>query len=260
MKAKSKRSARRSSAPPPPRPARASRGASATRAAAVVVAMATLPFAGGCAGPLPTIPVPRHDEVPTVPAWYPEGWAGKDSSRIFIEGKIVFETDKSVILPESEKVLQKLLAFVNEHPEITRVRIEGHTDARADDEYNLHLSARRSLAVCDWLVDHGVDHLRLIAVGFGESRPIAPNELVEGRAENRRTEFHVVEVNGRLFQNRDPTNGGYVLDVQSLAERRLAKERLATPRVAPVRKVFTATGNETHEIPPPPPTAKPGDG
>jgi outer membrane protein OmpA-like peptidoglycan-associated protein len=248
MKAKSKRTSRRSSAPPPPRPARAKRGASATKTAAAVVAMAAMPLVEGCAGPLPPIPVPRLDEVPAVPAWYPEGWQGKDSSRIFIEGKIVFETDKSIILPESEKVLQKLLAFVNEHPEITRLRIEGHTDSRADDEYNLHLSARRSLAVCDWLVDHGIDHMRLIAVGFGRTRPIAPNDLVEGRAENRRTEFHVAEVNGRLFQNRDPTNGGYVLDVMSLAERRLAKERLAVPRALPQKKAFKPTGNETHDV------------
>lgn len=253
MKAKSPRAPRRSSAPPPPRPARARRGASATQTAAAVVALAAMPLAEGCAAPLPNIPVPRHDEVPTVPAWYPEGWQGKDSSRIYIEGKIIFETDRAVILPESEKVLQRLLAFANEHPEVTRLRIEGHTDSRADDEHNLHLSARRSLAVCDWLVDHGVDHLRLIAVGFGESRPIAPNDTAEGMQENRRTEFHVVEVNGRLFHGSDPTNGGYVLDVLSAAERKLARERIAVPRATPKKKVFTATGNETHEIPPAPP-------
>ena len=101
--------------------------------------------------------------------------------------------------------------------------------------------------------------MRLLpAVGFGESRPIAPNDTPAGMAENRRTEFHVVEVNGRLFQNRDPTNGGYVLDVQSIEERKLARERIAQPRAVPKKKVFTATGNETHEIPPPPP-AKAGD-
>jgi hypothetical protein len=200
---------------------------------------------------LPNIPVPRADEMPAVPAWYPEGWQGGGSSRIYIEGKIVFETDKATILPESEKVLQKLLAFVNEHPEVTRMRIEGHTDSRADEDYNLQLSARRSLAVADWLVDHGVDHNRLIAVGFGKTRPIAPNDVAEGRQENRRTEFHVVEVNGRLFENRDPTAGGYVLDVQSAEDRRLAKERVAQPRPVAKRKPFTPSGNETHEIPTP---------
>src|SRR5262249_37471192 len=135
------------------------------------------------------------------------------------------DTDKATIRPgPSEKVLNTLLQFANEHQEVTLLRVEGHTDSRASDEYNMELSARRSLAVCDWLVDHGVDHVRLLAVGFGKTRPIAPNDRADGMQENRRTEFHVAEVNGRLFGNADPTSGGYVLTVKSKEEREKEKE------------------------------------
>jgi OmpA-OmpF porin, OOP family len=128
-----------------------------------------------------------------------------------------------------------LLAFVLQHPEVTLVRIEGHTDNRASDEHNMDLSARRSLRVCDWLVDHGVDNTRLLAVGFGKTRPIAPNDNAAGMQENRRTEFHVAEVNGRPFITKDPANGGYALVVKSLEERRL--EREAANRPPPSRQV-----------------------
>jgi len=169
---------------------------------------------------------------------------------VLIEGKVVFETDKAIIRPGSEKVLQTLLQFLNEHGEVTRLRIEGHTDSTASDEYNQELSARRSLAVANWLVDKGVDADRLIAVGFGEARPMAPNEVATGRAENRRTEFHVAEVNGRLFALKDPTNGGLVLDVLSLEDRKAAADA-KVPTGAPP-KSFVPTGDEVKTVGPAP--------
>ena len=185
-----------------------------------------------------------------VPKWYPEKeWTAKDGeSQIFIQGKIVFDTGSATIhkFGESEKVLKELLKFATEHPEVTRIRIEGHTDDRGDDQKNEELSAQRSLAVCNWLVDNGVSHLRLLAVGFGERKPLGPNELPEGRAENRRTAFHVAEVDGKPYLGKDPTGGGLVLDVPSLEERKREEEerkKRGQPAVVPTLK-FKATGNE----------------
>jgi outer membrane protein OmpA-like peptidoglycan-associated protein len=194
------------------------------------------------------------DGLPALPSWYPEKpWtASQGQSRVYIEGKVVFDSDRSVLRPGSEKVLNMLLKFLSEHPEVTRMRVEGHTDDRASDEHNLELSAKRSLAVCDWLVEHGIANVRLIAVGFGKQKPIAPNELVEGRSENRRTEFHVAEIDGRLFLNKDPTGGGYVLDVLSLEERKQRAEKSAEPRRAPPQKAFRPTGDEVREVAPAP--------
>jgi outer membrane protein OmpA-like peptidoglycan-associated protein len=223
--------------------------------AATFAALAALAAACVTDNRLPPTPVPRAEQKSALPPWYPEKpWTAKEEkSQIFIEGKIVFETDSDVIrkFGDSEKVLKTLLAFINEHPEVTRVRIEGHTDDAGSEEHNQDLSAKRALAVCNWLVDNGVNHLRLIAVGFGESKPIAPNELAEGRAENRRTEFHVAEVDGRPFLGKDETGGGKVLDVLSAEERKEREAAAKKPQVALIPTLkWKPTGNEVKPVQP----------
>lgn len=216
----------------------------------MVAMVAAMPFDAGCTcnNRLPPNPVPGPDGPPGLPEWFPEKpWSAEDGeSQVMIEGKIVYDVDRATIRPESEPVLTKLLQFLQEHPEVTRLRVEGHTDSTAGEEYNQDLSARRALSVCNWLVDRGVDHNRLIAVGFGESRPLAPNELVEGRQENRRTEFHVAEVEGAPFLGKDPTNGGLALEVLSAEERQRQNE--PPPVTQPKLPPFNPTGNEIKAV------------
>lgn len=219
-------------------------------AAAAVLALVAFPIGCG-SNVLPPNPLPGQDPPKPPPAWYPEKpWSAKDGqARLFIEGKIVFDTNKAIIKqPKSEEVLKKLLQFMQEHPEVTLLRVEGHTDSRASEEHNQELSAKRSLAVCDWLVDRGIDNTRLLAVGFGESKPLGPNDFAVGRDENRRTEFHVVEVGGRLFQTKDPTAGGYSLVVMTAEERRIAAEKAAIP-YAPPPPPFRPEGDVIKPVP-----------
>jgi outer membrane protein OmpA-like peptidoglycan-associated protein len=227
-------------------------GALRGKTAAAAIAISATPLVAGCTNnALPQVAVPRSDEQSALPRWYPERpWSAKDGdTRIYIEGKIVFDTDKDTFRSgASEKVLQRLLTFLLEHPEVTLLRVEGHTDDRASDEHNMDLSARRALRVCDWLVDKGIDYTRLLAVGFGKTRPIAPNTRADGRLENRRTEFHVAEVNGRPFITKDPANGGYSLIVKSAEQRRQEREAMLHPPAPPKPKPFVPTGDHVDDI------------
>src|SRR5690348_16961157 len=87
-----------------------------------------LSIAGCTDNKLPPVPVPKAEAKAQPPKWYPEKpWTAKEgTSQIYIEGKIVFETGSARInkFGESEKVLKTVLAFLKEHPEVTRMRIE----------------------------------------------------------------------------------------------------------------------------------------
>lgn len=93
----------------------------------------------------------------------------------------------------SVAALEAVLAVLQEHPEITKVRVEGHTDSTGRRSFNLQLSRERADAVVSWLVDHGIDATRLVAVGLGPDKPIDSSNTDEGRRNNRRVEFHIIE-------------------------------------------------------------------
>jgi len=99
-----------------------------------------------------------------------------------------FEFDKSILLADSKLILDRVAASLLAHPEV-KVEVAGHTDSDGSDAYNLKLSDRRAKAVRDYLITKGVPATQLTANGYGESKPIADNKTVEGRAENRRVEL-----------------------------------------------------------------------
>ncbi|MGM0613216.1 MAG: OmpA family protein [Bacteroidota bacterium] len=105
---------------------------------------------------------------------------------------IFFEYDKYELLPSSKVELDRLVNLLDNNPEMN-IRIQGHTDSQGDEAYNEELSENRAKAVYDYLVKHGISEDRLSYKGFGESRPIADNDTEEGRAQNRRTEFEVIQ-------------------------------------------------------------------
>lgn len=125
-----------------------------------------------------------------------------ESGQIRILEQVQFKVDSAEILPVSDGILQAVLQILKEHPEITKVSVEGHTDSTGGAEYNKKLSERRVLSVLSWLTDHGIEPIRLTSVGHGLEQPIASNETAEGRQLNRRVEFHIKEVNGK------PTDAG----------------------------------------------------
>lgn len=115
------------------------------------------------------------------------------SGTIRILERVEFETDSDVLLPRSEPVLQAVQEILSTNTMIRKVRVEGHTDDRGNDQHNQELSQRRAQSVVRWLTEHGIDASRLEAQGLGETRPLVPNQGARNRQTNRRVEFHITD-------------------------------------------------------------------
>jgi outer membrane protein OmpA-like peptidoglycan-associated protein len=120
-----------------------------------------------------------------------------EKDQIVITERVEFETDSAKLLDSSTGILIAVLNVLQEHPELTKVLVEGHTDNVGGAVYNKGLSERRAKSVVKWLVDHGIDQTRLLDAGFGLTRPIDTNDTAAGRQRNRRVEFHIVDNEGR---------------------------------------------------------------
>ena len=113
--------------------------------------------------------------------------------KIDISESIYFESGKALIKPESFGLLDEIASVIVDHPELTKIRIEGHTDSRGSASANKALSERRAAAVRDYLVDKGVEAERLESEGFGEERPLDAANTAEAHEKNRRVDFFVAE-------------------------------------------------------------------
>jgi outer membrane protein OmpA-like peptidoglycan-associated protein len=116
-----------------------------------------------------------------------------DAGELRILQRIEFRPDSDVLLPAAEAILEEVRAVLAVNVQLTRVRVEGHTDDRHTDEHNLDLSARRARTVVRWLVAHGLEASRFVAYGCGEAHPIEPNRTAAGRQANRRVVFQIIE-------------------------------------------------------------------
>lgn len=103
---------------------------------------------------------------------------------------VYFDFDKSDITSNSKLALNKLIQIFKEYPE-TNLLVEGHTDDKGADSYNLALSERRALAVGNYLKNAGITASRLTINWYGEGQPKVDNTTDVNRAENRRVEFAI---------------------------------------------------------------------
>jgi outer membrane protein OmpA-like peptidoglycan-associated protein len=104
---------------------------------------------------------------------------------------IFFETASYALLPASTVELDKLVKLMTTNAKM-RIEVGGHTDNVGNDAANQLLSEERANAVRDFLIAHGIEASRVVAKGYGETRPVATNDTDEGRALNRRTEITVL--------------------------------------------------------------------
>lgn len=146
----------------------------------------------GVSYPNPT----RYDLPAPPPPPPPEPMARIEKEKIVITKKVHFEFDKAVIRPISFQILDAVIDILKQNSDLRKVRVEGHCDYKGSVPYNMKLSQRRANAVRDYLIAHGIEGDRLVAKGYGKSRPIADNKTAEGRARNRRVEFIIVDQEG----------------------------------------------------------------
>jgi outer membrane protein OmpA-like peptidoglycan-associated protein len=104
---------------------------------------------------------------------------------IKFDSDILFQVDSAMLSGASRVTLNDVAAVLMEYPK-TAVIINGHTDATGSEVHNQALSERRATAVMSQLVGQGLDPSRMTALGYGESQPVAANDMVAGRALNRR--------------------------------------------------------------------------
>ena len=104
----------------------------------------------------------------------------------------LFDTNQAFLRTESYAELDRLINLMNENPDI-KVELRAHADNVGSAAYNLKLTSRRAASVVQYLVENGISEQRLKSVGFGSSKPIASNATEEGRQQNRRVEFIIVE-------------------------------------------------------------------
>ena len=202
------------------------------RKSAFVIALAcafVVPALSGCKGsasfnastapaaapPPPPPPAPPPPPPPPAPAPPPPKSAAvvKDDV-VSIPGEIEFDSGKATfkVGGGSKAVVEQLKVFLDENPKISKLRIEGHTDNVGTPEGNLKLSGERALTVKNAAIAEGVAKDRLIAVGFGQTKPIGDNTTEEGRAKNRRTEFRIAEIGGKRYLGQDPLRGGKLFE------------------------------------------------
>jgi OOP family OmpA-OmpF porin len=106
----------------------------------------------------------------------------------FIALYINFDTGKSVIKPESQRIIEQIAALLKANPDL-KVSIEGHTDNVGTPQSNKTLSEQRAQSVMNAVTALGIAGNRLSAVGWGQDKPVADNRTEEGRAKNRRVEI-----------------------------------------------------------------------
>jgi OmpA-OmpF porin, OOP family len=130
--------------------------------------------------------------------------------KIVAQGSLAWDSGKAILLSTSENdaILNDLRLFLDQNPKITQMRIEGHTDNVGSSDANLELSGQRALTVRKALIEKGVAKERLIAVGFGDKKPLGDNATEAGRAKNQRIEFKVATWEGKDYLKQPPNGGG----------------------------------------------------
>ena len=130
--------------------------------------------------------------------------------QIALPGPFTFRIASGELNGTSPLLIDLVAGHLAAHPEVTLLRIEAHSDSHGAEASNMALTQERAFSIACALRAAGIDCKRLLPVGFGESRPIGPNETAAGRAQNRRVELYHAAVGGNPVGARPLDGGGVV--------------------------------------------------
>lgn len=133
-----------------------------------------------------------------------------EGNEVKIPKPVLFETGSDKLKPESSAALEIIRQYLTDRSYISQLRVECHTDNTGDAGISQTLTEKRALAVCKKLIEMGVDCKRLIAVGFGGTKPVADNSTAAGKAENRRVSFFNAALRGRAIGGMAVDGGGKI--------------------------------------------------
>lgn len=114
-----------------------------------------------------------------------------ESKEIYVLENLNFESNKSEILKDSYTSLNQLYDLLYRKPRI-KIEIAGHTDNTGNADLNMTLSQARATSVMNYLTSKGIAKDRIVAIGYGDTMPIAENDTEEGKLKNRRTEVKIL--------------------------------------------------------------------
>ena len=105
---------------------------------------------------------------------------------------VFFDFDKWDLRPESYVELNRVVELMTNNPSI-EIEMSAHTDSYGSDEYNFKLSDERARSVREYILSKGIDPKRIVSQGYGETKPVVPNDTDENRQLNRRVEFKILK-------------------------------------------------------------------
>lgn len=110
---------------------------------------------------------------------------------VTFDSDVLFPLNSSYLTDQAKRELDKLVALLDDYPGASLI-VDGHTDATGTEEYNQWLSEKRAESVKKYAVGKGLSENRISTNGYGQTKPIAPNNTKEGRQQNRRVEVTIV--------------------------------------------------------------------
>ncbi|HEY6877112.1 MAG TPA: OmpA family protein [Polyangiales bacterium] len=121
-----------------------------------------------------------------------QGLIVMQDDRVLLQERLLFDTNSARIKKSAEPILRAIVKLQSQHPEWTKVRIEGHADQRGDTKFNQELSERRATAAREALISLGVPEELIVAEGYGANKLLSSDESSEAYSKNRRVEFVVI--------------------------------------------------------------------